>query len=163
MPTTYHNDVCGRTEDAVVAYLVAQALANIPAGQIYPGLENSTAIEDESAEALRALPCVTVICQNAQPDGMFDAGDGTNITWRVQCDIRVRSNAQDTTRAAHRTRTGEVFSVFNVTTIAADLSSALADFTCLKVIPGGQSYSIIGRSWESVMTVQLVATGYDVS
>jgi hypothetical protein len=105
----------------------------------------------------KELPHVICLCQNAEADAV-ESGN-----WKARLSIAVRTNADDTTAADHHTLVNAVFSEFLTTTIAGDLSDALADFTAFRVVPVSQSWSIDDRSWIAEMEFDVFCCGSDIS
>lgn len=140
--TTYYNNITQRTEQAIVAWLSAQAISFSPV------------IQGGISDGAKTLPSVTAKCQSAESDPLFVGN------WTVNTSIEVRENADDTTEDDHHSHAGEIFSWFMTSTIAADLTAAATtDFTALFVIARRQNYALEGRSWTSTLELEIRATG----
>jgi hypothetical protein len=151
------NYITDKVQKAFTAWLQAQTFTSIASTSIYSGIQNAAGEADEDEESTMVLPCVVCLCQSATIEML----QGYN--WRCQASVTVRSNADDTTADAHHSSAAEVFNTLTTDTIAADLSSSLADFTAFLVIPTSQSWDIRDRSWESIINFDVCAVGSDIS
>lgn len=128
-------------------FLRSKSIAGIQATDIYAGV---------SGDGI-TLPCVICLCQNAEAE----APESGN--WKARLSISVRTNADDTDPGAHHDLVNAVFSEVLTTTIADDLTAALADFTAFKVVPVSQSWSIDDRSWIAEMEFDVYCCGSDIT
>jgi len=153
------NYVTDKVQQALKAFLKTQdfSAVGIPTAQIYSGVENATAQASEGAATTRLLPCVECVCQSAETiDEHF-------LNWLAEAEIRVRTNADDTTETAHHNTAATVFNTITTDTIKDDLSGALADFTCFLVNFRSQRWELLERSWVSVITFEVHCAGSDIS
>jgi len=139
---------------AIQAYLEAQKSAFTYDINIYKGMEHETVVE--GAQENMELPCVTVSAMRATQDPPF------SNNWIVDVSVAVRTNADDTDTPTHYTMADEVFDSLYTTTIAADLSAALTNFTAFLLIPAEQTFSVVDRSWVSTFDFQLHCAAADV-
>jgi hypothetical protein len=121
---------------------------------IYKGMEHETVVDGEQPNI--TLPAVTVSAMRASVDPPF------SNNWIVDVSVSVRTNADDTTDAEHNTMADEVFDVLYTTTIAADLTAALANFTAELMVPLDQTFAIVERSYVSTFDFQLHCCNADL-
>lgn len=124
------SNILTKTADAMKQYLSDGGIT----ASIYAGESN----EDKS------LPCVSVISVSG------DVIDGQEFTGNraVTVEVEVRSAAAGDT-GEHDTLVKEVGDLLNSTTLEADLSSSLDEFTCIGAIPGGETSGADGDAWLS--------------
>jgi hypothetical protein len=146
-----------KVESAIVTFLKTQTFTDIPAAQIYRGIEHDAAESSENYTQTRILPCIVVSCPAST------ASDPTSGNRMVVPEISVQSQADDSTNAAHLTRCAQVFAVVATTTFAASISAALADFYCFFAVPADGGSRIEERSWASFVTMRMMVCGADIS
>lgn len=141
-----YNDLQSKIEAAVKSLVDALALS---------GVTVTTGADDDAI----ALPIVRCVCDElSEATGLPRVGlfSGT-------VRVAVKSNAHDTTLAAHRARVAAVFDAISIDTLAADLSSAVADFTCIFAGAQFQGMSIAdAESWENTIGFDGVFCASDV-
>ena len=146
-----------KIESAIVTFLKTQTFTDIPAAQIYRGLEHDAAESAENYTQTRVLPCITVSCAAST------ASDLTSGNRMATPEISVQSQSDDSTNAAHLTRCAQVFAVVATTTFAASISAALSDFYCFFSYPDTGGERVSERSWESFVTLKMMVAGVDIS
>lgn len=149
------NYITAKVQEAICAFLRAQNLGDIPPDQIYKGIEHPES-EDTNPQK-RKLPCVECVCQNADPD------DEHFLNWAADAEVRIRTNADDTTEDEHHAIAATVFNKLTTDTLKADLTSALADFTVFLVNFGPQGWDLAERSWQSYLRFQVHCAGSNIS
>lgn len=162
---SFHNDICPTVEAALVAYIKAQAPANIVAASVYPGMGWGNNSEDalDQDQPKRSTPLPNVICDCQDAELWVAPGN-----WEATATIQVRSNADDTTREVHRLRAGEIFSYFFIgspgeyVTLADAISAELEDFTAQIAVPGTPRTTRVDRSWVSELKIVLKCCGSDL-
>lgn len=153
------NYITDKVQTALRNFLQAQSLP-IPSDQIYKGIENAEAADDEQppdSPTTRKLPCIECICQEA------NAEDEHFLNWLCDARVQIRTNADDTTETSHHVISAEVLNVLTTDTLAADLTAALDDFTVFLVNFKAQRWELIERSWQSVIEFQVHCAGSDIS
>jgi hypothetical protein len=121
--------------------------------RVYCGLENRESESEEGEDSsIIKLPCVICICYSAEPVLPNFHGN-----WNATLRLEIESNADDTTGHEHASRVREITRHFLTTTIAKDLSDAIAEFYVAKVAPGTRGWSIQGRSWVSFQEYTLIS------
>jgi hypothetical protein len=154
------NYVTDKVQQALKTFLQGQNFSaiGIPDDQIYSGIENATVpTEPETAPVTRKLPCVECVCQEA------NAEDEHFLNWLADARVQVRTNADDTTESDHHDIAATVFNTITTDTLAADLSSSLADFTAFLVNFKAQRWELVDRSWQSIIEFQVHCCGSDIS
>lgn len=146
-----------KVESAIVTFLKTQAFTDIPAAQIYRGLEHDAAESAENYTQTRVLPCITVNCPAAE------ATDLTSGNKLVAPEITVRSSADDGTNATHAARCLEVFNVVATTTFAASIAAAIADFYCFFSFPQEEGEHVLEWSWESFIRLKMMVCPSDIT
>ncbi len=149
--------ICQKVQQALKAYLDAQTWTTT--FNVYKGVEAPAVDWDDEGKLKpdRAYPCVVCLCQDAKQDPPFANN------WIAEVAVNVYNNADDTTEDQHHAMMQEIMDKVYTTTIAADLSAALADFTAFMLIPDRQSWDVEDRSWRGSFTFQLHCCGSDVS
>lgn len=139
-----YNSILAKTQSTLKTYLDSCSLSFSP-----------TVLHGISATA-KTLPAVICECATAEHEQVgFATGN-----WIATAEIRLRENADDTTEAQHLSHAGELFDVIVTDGLAADLTTAAAgDLTVSVFVPQTMSYSIVDRSWESVLQIKLVVKG----
>lgn len=143
------------TSKAIIAYLTSQSLTLV--SNLYRGIEGSDTSALTTEEAKRQLPCVIADC-SISDFGTFESGN-----WWVDARVRVLTNADDNTEDEHHLICQQVFGKFMTSTIVADLSAALANFTALQVLHSGQGSTQNERHWESFISLRIYAAPSDIS
>jgi hypothetical protein len=154
------NYITDKLQKALRTFLQAQdfTAVGIPATQIYSGIENSTVpTEPENAPVTRKLPCIEVICQEANTE------DDHFLNWLADARVQIRTNADDTTDTNHHATAEAVFNTITTDTLYSDLTAALADFTVFLVNFKSQRWELVDRSWQSVIEFQVHCAGSDIS
>jgi hypothetical protein len=150
------NNILGRTMQAVVAFLEAQELP--PGVSVFAGISQGQGPISENENRV-PLPSVVVNCDSATHDPEAHATG----TWQTSVEIRVRSNADDTTETEHLERAGAVFDLFMCRGIHELLTLAAPDFTCFQVLVKTQRYDLTGRSWQSILELDAAVCGSDIT
>lgn len=151
------NYVLHKVELAAQAYLQAQApIADIAQNKIHVGMQ--------SAKRTLQPACIVCYCVNAQPDPLT-TGSGGPTSWAADLVVEVMSDAdKDADETLHHARCEALVNLFHTTTIAADLSARLVDFTAQNVIPTGQGFRIEGRNqFVSRLDWRVDCGGWDIS
>lgn len=151
------NYITHKCQLALKAFLQTQTFPDIPSAQIYAGIENITAAVNENVPETRILPCIECVCQEAE------AVDEHFLNWMATAEVRIRTNADDTTEANHHAIAATVLNTITTDTLAADLTSALADFTAFLVNFTTQRWDLVDRSWQSIIMFQIHCAGSDIS
>lgn len=135
--------------------LEAAALA-IVTGSLPAGYTASTGQDN----ATKVANMVHLIAEGMQE---VEGLSGTGV-FRATLRCRVKSNAHEKTEAEHGTAVGTVFDLVNMDTLAATLSSGVADFYCLGVAGSAQIETTIsdGESWNTDITIPLAVCGRDL-
>ena len=153
----FANNITQTVQKAFKAYVLSEALPMLAAQDASANV--FTSILAETAPT----PNVLIKCAKAMRTD--------NGNWRCQVDVEYRENAdvEDGEDPAariesHHERAGELFSVFMTSTIAADLSNALANFTCFLVAEtkGEQGWRTDGRLWISYLQLECEVCGTDI-
>ena len=153
------NYVTDKVQQALKSFLQAQNFISlgIATDQVYAGIENEAAQSGEGAATTRVLPCVECVCQSAETT------DEHFLNWAAEAEIRVRTNADDTTQTVHHATAAAVLNTITTDTLAADLSAALEDFTCFLVNFRSQRWELLERSWQSIIVFEIHCAGSDIS
>lgn len=152
------NYICDKVQRAITAYLQGQTFTRIASSAIYKGIQRTPA-STASALTERSNPRIECICQRATAENQSFV-DGC---WIATVTVRIVDNADDATDDQHHADVAEVLAVLVTDTIAADLSTALADFTAFLVTPQDQTWEIAGRSWVGQLSFQVHCVGSDIS
>lgn len=144
-------------EQAFAAWLRAQTFVYFTANQIFAGMANQQGPDQTSEEFTIPLPSIVCVCQ----EGEFDAFGSQSF--KANGRVEIRTNADDFTDAKNRLAVKEVLATLLTTTISADLSGALADFTAFLVVWKAQSWALEERSWCCTQTFEIFCCGADVS
>lgn len=139
-----HN-ITQKVMNASRALLASSSVTGIPASSIYAG------IDDENLTNPR------IICRCQEANILEEAPFSGN--WIARLEIVVRSNADDIEPDAHFDLAGHAFSVFFTGTEVTDLSAAIPDFTVFQIVPRRQTYDLEGRSWVSILTLDVACCG----
>lgn len=107
------------------------------------GLTVNTGIDDDTL----TLPAAIIIAEQGEEYPLYTGN------YRMRFTVRVRSNSDDTTLAAHRALAAQVFDLIKIDSLAADLSAAADDFTCIGVGAATLAQTREDRSWVSEMSV----------
>ena len=75
----------------------------------------------------------------------------------------MRSQADDSGLDAHRALAAQVFDGIKIDTLAADLSAATDDFTCIGVNEATLSQTRVDRSFVSEMTISTYCCAMDLT
>lgn len=141
-----YNDLQSKIEAAAKVLVDALALS---------GVTVTTGADDDTI----ALPAVFCMAGDlTEAEGLI----GTGI-FRGALTIRVKSNANDTSLAAHRERVATVFDAIAIDVLKTSMSAAGTDFTCLFAgqLRQGQAVSD-GQSWNTDLVVDGVWCASDV-
>jgi hypothetical protein len=153
------NEICFLTEEAVVAYLIAQAPINdIPAGNIWTGLSRGVVGDDLAAlEESAPMPNVIVICQRAAP---IDR-EGN---WEAFVTLRTQSHHRKTTAPVFRARAKAVHGQFmtGTETLADAISAAKVGYHAQFTTVGEQRWRINGGKWIDEFEVKIACSGSDL-
>ena len=76
--------------------------------------------------------------------------------WQADAEVRIRTNADDMDEDDHHALAAAVFDTLTTDTLAADLTNALADFTCFLVNFKGQSWELVERTGPSDQVTAVV-------
>lgn len=108
------------TEAAVKAFLTAQSISGL---QLIARLDGTE----------EALPSLSIVCATADPD--FTDVEAQTGNWLCRVALKLKSQKNDTTTAAHDTFLGQVLYALYTDTVVADLNSATAgdNFTAYRV------------------------------
>lgn len=148
------NYITDKVQRAAAAYLQGLTLSSFTSDQIHYGIRSgSNAIPQNPT----TLPCVICVCQDA------DVEDPDGPNWKCRLTVRVRTSATDNTEDEHHSQAAEVMNQMTTDEIAADLSSALADFTCFSIVPTAQRWIIDGDVWESDIDFEACCVGSDIA
>lgn len=142
---------------ALQSWLQSQAIGDIADEQVYCGIENTAALTDEATETVRVIPCVICRCENSRIENY---GTGN---WTASARVEVHVSADDYTDAQNQTFANTVWDVLITDSIAADLTSALADFTAFVVRIESHGYSIEERTWVNYLEMEIDCCASDIS
>lgn len=144
------NNITQAVMEASKAYLVSSGITGVALGSIVAGIDQ---------DSLPGPPRIVCQCEEAATkDGQQFSGN-----WLADLQIRVVSNADDTTLDVHFERAGEVFSKFRTDTIAEDLSNAYPNFSVYGVVPTRQTFGLEGRSWVATHRFDIHCCGSDLT
>ena len=146
-----------KIETALVTFLKTQTFTDIPAAQIYRGIEHDAAESAENYTQTRVLPCIVCACSAASASDQKSGNRMANV------EVTVRSSADDSTNAAHLTRCVAVFAFLADNALAAALSSAISDFYCFFCYPIDEGERVVDRSWESFTVLKMMVCPSDIS
>ena len=143
-----------KVQQAFVSWLKSQhPLADIPQANIYHGIQHE---EDDNSDTTIQLPCVICNCDAAEPIAQFSGNR------RATAVIEVHSNADDSTQEEHQDRVQAVTEKLLTDTIAANLSTALEQFTVFLVVPSADGWRVDGRSWVSSLQLLIDCAPSDI-
>jgi hypothetical protein len=142
-------------QKSVVAFLSGAGIVSVT--RFYRGIEGADTSAITTEEANMQLPCVVVDTSPGQPNVLFSGN------WTVPVSVRVRTQCDDETEATHHARAQEVFGYLSTTTIAADLSGALSNFTAFLVRPTQAQAEPSSRHFESVYAMDVICCPSDIS
>lgn len=145
-----YNAICLRVQKGIKAFLdtrVALLSWTNETGSVTPAVLRGVTSDRKT------LPAVIVECNSADHESMgFWTGN-----WKARVEIHLRENADDTTEDQHLEHFGEIVDMFAIDTFVADMDTACSGtFNTELCNPGTVSYSIVERSWESVLTFELL-------
>jgi hypothetical protein len=127
---------------------------NFDSTRIYEGLFREWTVGEEGQVL---VPCVTCSCVNAISEALY-AGN-----WQAELLVAVRSKVFDTSDTKHLVMVEEVMAYLFSSTIADDLTNALAGFTAELVVPRQQSRTVENNCWVSVARFQVNCCGSTIS
>jgi hypothetical protein len=142
------SEITALCERAAAEYLRTLTLT-VPSTNIYEGIYNEIALENETTEVIKDLPRIECACQSANQY----AWPANN--WECELMVVLTVSGDDNTSAEFRTMAGELSDALADTDLPSLLSSSLSGFTCFHVVPGTQGWSVDGRNWQ--MTTGLTA------
>lgn len=149
-------------EQAAVNFLAAQTFVQqdedgvaLTASSILKGFQHAATIGEE---VKTPLPCAICSCVNATVDPGVYAGN-----WAAELLVEFRSKQFDSSDSKHALMTEELLAFLFSTTIAADLSAALAGFTAFQVNPQQQSRAIESETWVSRVRLLVRCCGSDIA
>lgn len=154
-----HNNITQKFEQAIVAWLKDPQtdLGDVPKANVFAGLSRGVNAEDIALpENSNPLPNVVVRALGFRQEPSYSG------SWLGNVEIRVHSDGDQTSEAAHQERAGKVFNVFLNTDITAQLSGALEDFTCEKLAVHEQGYVFEGRRWASFLIAEVEGCGAEI-
>lgn len=148
-------------ERAVYTWLKTHALTNIASTSIYKGLENTTAIDDEENNTqpqTKAHPSVTLEAEGQHDEAVFNT-----LVYRGNFLVMIEADAQNTTDATFNTICEEVFSIFNIQELAANISALVSDFHVLfaRIVQNGHSIKS-GSNWVNFIRLEFVYAQADL-
>lgn len=155
------NDICFKTENAIVTFLKSVApFSDIPAASVYGGMSlglagGTSGDETEQPGRSNPLPNILVVCQRATQDHVFEGN------WKAFATIEIASQVDDSTPTQCRARTGAAIAAFMTATIADDISAAILGYAAQQVIVREQSWDIRGRRWIGFLNLELACCGTD--
>jgi hypothetical protein len=151
-------NILKKTQNALVAWLADQSLPeDLPAANIYKGIDNPVEEDNITIRETRNLPCVICECDRAEIKE-YRTGNYTAFARVV-----VKASADDFTDNEFSELCDGVTVFIETTSIAADLSGALEDYTAHVVRIKGQGYRIVGRTWEHYLDLEVDCCGADIS
>ena len=130
-----YNDLQSKLEAAVKGVIDA---ANL-------GTTVHTGIDDTNI----ALPAVIVMSESGEEQPLHTGNYLMPVT------VRCRSNADDTTLAAHRAFAASVFDAIKTDTFATDLNALGLDFTAMGINQARVKQTRQDRSWLSEMEINV--------
>lgn len=148
------NYITSQAQLALQAYLQTLTFADIPTGQIYAGL---AAPADANYAESRIVPCIECICQNAEAVDTPNSGN-----WRASCEVRVLSNAFDTTPDVHHSVSGAVFNSILRSDIETQINAVADDFTVTAFYVRSQGWELDGDKWVSKFNFELICSGLEI-
>jgi len=152
MSAPYHS-IERKTEDAVKALLDTLNLDGVP---IYVGQDNAD--ETEEGEPGLRVPYIICIADSAE---QYMEGESTGI-YSISVRVEVWSHKHDEPGAAHAERLAKVRDKLITDTLAADLSTAVADFHCLHVMSSGMISQSEGNHYMGGTDLTLIVSPSDL-
>lgn len=139
-------------EQAAYAFAAARTYDAIAATSIYRGLQNLESVDETAQESNRVHPSITLIADGNHTELVLN----TRL-FRGNLIVRVEADAQNVTDSEFNDICEDVFSKFNITTLASALSSAKDPFTCqaANVIDNGTAIRN-GSNWQNELTIDCV-------
>jgi len=129
--------------------------------RIYKGLENEekanvTKVEGDDPNApeegeesrIIRVPCITVICDSADPIGPEFCGN-----YEIEAQFEVTSSAYDTTNNEHKARVQKVWELIMQDDLLEQLQAFSSDFSTSKIVFGKRGYRFDGDCWTSYMVL----------
>lgn len=107
-------------------------------------------------DGTKTLPSITFTAEASEPVVENQANRLVTLA------ITIRTNMDDTTDDAHRDAVQEFLDLFFDDDLAAELTAANADFTCLGFDHLGESTQAIDRSFETTARLQLHVLANDL-
>ena len=147
----------GKVQEAARDFLRAQVWAWIESSNIVAGIHRPTRSSDDLEQEVRTYPGIVCLCQEAEAVALHSG------TWSAELTITLEMDASDTDHNTFHTRCEEVMNAVCTTTIAADLSAALADFYVEQVNVSKQGWSVEDNKWQALITVQVIGCGQDIT
>ena len=150
-------------ELAAANYLagVATPIASIPSTNIYKGIENTIAINDEESNTqpqTKVLPCIRLVAEGTHSEAVFK----TKI-YRGILSVTVEADAHNKTAAQFNTMCDEVFKKFDIVELAVNMSARTANFYVLfaRIIENGHAINN-GDNWENRIAIDIVYAQADL-
>lgn len=143
----------GEKAEAAVVKVIQNALAALelatPGSTHIPAAQVFTSFSDQS-ETITG-DHVAVNCLGGAEDGHKSGNERLLVSVKVKTPAdKTDTEATGARRARHRTNAGQVFYAIKTTTIAADLSAAVADFTVFNSVRYRRGASVVAnRFFES--------------
>jgi hypothetical protein len=144
------NDILDQIDDAFVSYLNKSDIGDIPPENVFPGHWK----EGDDTKS----PNIVVEASEAAENGAVNSGN-----WNAQVSVTVTSQADDSTRDAHKARVNAVFALILASDAEALVSAALDTFTLFAVREPRQAKRRNGRKWENSLTFEIECCGGDIS
>jgi hypothetical protein len=149
-------------EEAAVNFLAAQTFAQadedgikLDSARILKGFQHTATVAEEPRILLPSIVCS---CVTANDEEDFASGN-----WIADLVVEFRSKSFDGSDSSNKAMAEEAFTFFFSTTIAADLSGALAGFTAFLVVPQQQTRAIENNVWISRAAFAVHCCGSDIS
>lgn len=136
------------------ATLLALDIDSLP---IVKGIENEQAIANQNTETRITLPRVVCECSRGRPK------EQTNGNWTVTARVILETHSKGTTDDANGTLCSMLEAVLVTSTLAADISSALADYTALCLRFSDCGYEIDGKVWRNFWEFEIDCCASDIA
>lgn len=106
----------------------------------------------------KASPSITCIA-DAGKEEPLDTG---NFMLPVRIEVCFNPSGPETPEADSETLTTNVYNAIKTDTLAADLTSAIADFTCISVLESSLEFGPEEEVWKDTLTVNIYCCGVDL-
>ncbi len=148
-------DLLYTTQLAFQRVIKAAGIKRIPVANVVKGLERP--LQAQGEEKARKIPAVICWARNAEP---YARPSGNR---KVHAIVEVRANCKDTTETQFNEMVNEVFSVVQVSDLAAQLSGQVVDYTAFLVVTEDTETLIEGDHWVARWQATVFCAGLDIS